>query len=50
MEFTMTILVTSILLLIAALVFATLITGWGTQAAGWVEIVIVPIRDMLFGK
>ncbi len=50
MELNLEIIVVMVLLLVAALISATLMTGWGTQATQWAENVISPIRDLIFGK
>jgi len=50
MELNLEIVVFLVLLLVAALIFATLMTGWGAQAGEWADTVIAPIRNLIFGK
>ena len=50
MEFSLRIVVVLVLLLVAALIFATLIMGWGKDALGWSEAVMGPMRELILGK
>ncbi len=49
MEVTMGVVITAIIILIAGLVFATLIFGWSGEARFWMESVISPFQDSLSG-
>ncbi len=50
MELNLEIVVFLVLLLAAALIFATLMIGWGTDATKWADTVISPIRNLIFGQ
>ena len=39
-----------VLLLTAALIFATLMTDWGMKAGEWADAAISPLRNLIFGK
>lgn len=50
MEFTIRTIMVMIIILVAGLVFATMILGWGAEANSWLAITTEPLRDLLFPK
>ena len=49
MELTLRTVVVLIIILVSAVVFVSLILGWGGQAREWFNDIIAPLRDMFFG-
>ena len=50
MQMNLEIVVLVVLLLAAALIFATLMTDWGTKIGEWADAAISPLRDLILGK
>jgi hypothetical protein len=50
MELTMRTIVVLVILLLAALIFAAIILGWGNEARYWFSSFIQPFQDLLLGK
>jgi hypothetical protein len=50
MEFTMKTIVVLILLLIATLVLASIMLGWGDEATRWFVLAFEPMQDLVFGR
>jgi hypothetical protein len=50
MELTLRVIVVLMLLLIATLVFAAIILGWGSEASKWLSAILEPFKDLVLRR
>jgi hypothetical protein len=50
MELTMRTIVVLLILLVATLVFASIILGWGSESNTWLHNFLKPFQDIITGK
>lgn len=50
MEFTMRTIVVLTILLVATLVFASIMLGWGSEATQWLSAILRPFQDLVLHR
>lgn len=50
MEFTIRTIVVLTLLLVATLVFAAIMLGWGSEASEWLTAILTPFQDLVLRR